>query len=78
MVLLNNEKTPLKLYTDLWKKKIETLKRRAELSEKNLYFSFKPQSLFSDKRLTEISTDTKTVPINVIYFLAAVLSCNPL
>lgn len=34
MVMLNNEKTLMKLYTDRWKKKIETLEMRAEPSEK--------------------------------------------
>lgn len=79
MVMLNNEKTLMKLYTDRWKKKIETLEMRAEPSEKKkFYFYFKQQPLVSDERLIEISTDTKAVPISIIYVLAAVLSCSPL
>lgn len=36
----------MKLYTDLWKKKIETLETRAELSEKNYISLLKPNYYF--------------------------------
>lgn len=38
MVMLDSEKSSMKLYTDLWKKKVESLEMRAETSRKKIVF----------------------------------------